>query len=117
MVVGIDVYHDAGKGGKSIAGLVASTNKQFTRWYSRVCKQQPGQELIDSLKVSFADALKKYHEVLKVFYITCNYAIYLKYTRNLQIFPRIINRPKIRFCDPAFLNPVQTGMIWCHFMQ
>eukprot|EP00112_Aurelia_sp_Birch-Aquarium-sp1_P026327 Seg928.2 transcript_id=Seg928.2/GoldUCD/mRNA.D3Y31 product="Piwi-like protein 2" protein_id=Seg928.2/GoldUCD/D3Y31 len=63
MVVGIDVYHDAGKGGKSIAGLVASTNKQFTRWYSRVCKQQPGQELIDSLKVSFADALKKYHEI------------------------------------------------------
>ena len=63
MVVGIDVYHDGGKGGRSIAGFVASTNKQFTRWYSRVCFQQQGQELIDGLKLNFTASLRKYHEV------------------------------------------------------
>lgn len=63
MVVGVDVYHDAGKVGRSIGGFVASTNKEFTRWYSRVCFQQPGQELIDGLKVIFTAALRKYHEV------------------------------------------------------
>eukprot|EP00795_Rhopilema_esculentum_P012740 gene12740-3467_t len=63
MVVGIDVYHDGGKGGRSIGGFVASTNKTFTRWYSRVCFQQPGQELIDGLKVCFTASLRKYHEV------------------------------------------------------
>jgi len=63
MVVGIDVYHDAGKVGRSIGGFVASTNRQFTRWYSRVCFQKPGQELIDGLKVNFTAALRKYHEI------------------------------------------------------
>lgn len=63
MIVGIDVYHDASKGSRSIGGFVASTNKTFTRWYSRVCFQVPGQELIDGLKVCFTAALRKYHEV------------------------------------------------------
>ena len=63
MVVGIDVYHDAGNVSRSIGGFVASTNRHFTRWYSRVCFQNPGQELIDGLKVNFTAALRKYHEV------------------------------------------------------
>ena len=67
MIVGIDVYHDASKGSRSIGGFVASTNKTFTRWYSRVCFQIPGQELIDGLKVCFTAALKKYHEVCTCF--------------------------------------------------
>eukprot|EP00794_Sanderia_malayensis_P019493 gene19493-21418_t len=63
MIVGIDVYHDAGKGGRSIGAFVASTNQQVTRWFSRVCFQKPGQELIDELKVIFAAALRKFHEL------------------------------------------------------
>lgn len=63
MVVGIDVYHDASKGSRSIGGFVASTNKTFTRWFSHCCFQIPGQELIDGLKVCFTSALRKYHEV------------------------------------------------------
>jgi aubergine-like protein len=63
MVVGIDVYHDATRGKRSIAGFVSSTNKLCTRWYSRVCFQLPGQELIDGLKLCMTSAIRKYHEV------------------------------------------------------
>lgn len=63
MVIGIDVYHDASRGGRSVGGFVASMNKNLTRWYSRVCFQSPGQELIDGLKMALTASLKKYHEV------------------------------------------------------
>ena len=79
MIVGIDVYHDASKGSRSIGGFVASTNKTFTRWYSRVCFQVPGQELIDGLKVCFTAALRKYHEVSVGFFIAKMY-----FDQNLQ---------------------------------
>ncbi|XP_035670589.1 piwi-like protein 1 [Branchiostoma floridae] len=63
MVVGIDVYHEIKKGVRSVAGFVASTNRELTRWYSRTCFQMPGQELMDGLKLCLTSALKKYHEV------------------------------------------------------
>ena len=63
MVVGIDVYHDSSHGGRSVGGFVASTNRSLTRWYSRVCFQTPGQELVDGLKMCLTSALKKFHEV------------------------------------------------------
>lgn len=63
MVVGIDTYHEATQGRRSVGGMVCSVNSSCTRWYSRVCFQQAGQELIDGLKVCFTAALRKYHEV------------------------------------------------------
>jgi len=63
MVIGTDVYHDASRGGRSVGGFVASMNKSLTRWFSRVCFQSPGQELIDGLKMALTASLKKYHEV------------------------------------------------------
>ena len=63
MVIGIDVYHDASRGGRSVGGFVASMNKSLTRWFSRVCFQSPGQELIDGLKMALTASLKKFHEV------------------------------------------------------
>ena len=75
MVVGIDVFHDAAKGKRSIAGFVASTNPECTRWYSRVCFQMPGQELIDGLKLCLISALRKYHEVCYVLWIFLNCCI------------------------------------------
>lgn len=63
MVIGIDVYHDASRGGRSVGGFVASMNKSLTRWYSRVCFQSPGQELIDGLKMALTSSLKKFHTV------------------------------------------------------
>ena len=66
MVVGIDVYHDAARGGRSVGGFVASMNKNLTRWYSRVCFQSPGQELIDGLKMALTASLKQFHKVMPV---------------------------------------------------
>ena len=61
MVVGIDSYHDVKN--RSVGGFVASTNQAITRWYSRVCFQERGQELIDGLRVCLMDAIKQYHKV------------------------------------------------------
>ena len=69
MVIGIDVYHDASRGGRSVGGFVASMNKSLTRWFSRVCFQSPGQELIDGLKMALTASLKKYHEVCSYGYV------------------------------------------------
>jgi len=63
MVVGIDVYHKTEKKYKSLAGFVSSLNNDQTRWYSKVCFQMMGQELTDTLKIAFQQALKKYQEV------------------------------------------------------
>jgi aubergine len=63
MIIGIDVYHKTEKKYKSIAGFVSSLNAEQTRWYSKVCFQMVGQELTDTLKVAFTQAIKKYQEV------------------------------------------------------
>ncbi len=69
MIVGIDVYHKTEKKYKSIAGFVSSLNGDQTKWFSKVCFQMVGQELTDSLKVAFTQALKKYQEVFSFNYI------------------------------------------------
>jgi aubergine len=60
MIVGIDVYHQTDKKYKSITGFVSSLNHEQTRWYSKVCFQQTGQEITDTLKTAFATAIHKY---------------------------------------------------------
>jgi len=52
MIVGIDTYHDSSAKGRSCGGIVATTNKDFTRYYSTVTFHMSHQELQDSLKVS-----------------------------------------------------------------
>ena len=63
MVIGIDVYHDKARQGKSVAGFVASLNKHCTRWFSTVAYHEPGQELVKGLQICLTDALRKYNEV------------------------------------------------------
>jgi hypothetical protein len=63
MVCGVDCYHDASKRGGSVAGFVSSLNQTLTRWYSKVCFQGAGQELIDGLKICLISALKYYYDV------------------------------------------------------
>lgn len=63
MVCGIDSYHDATKRGASVAAFVSSLNQTLTRWYSKVCFQGPGQELVDGLKTCLISALKYYYDV------------------------------------------------------
>ncbi|XP_012263472.2 piwi-like protein Ago3 [Athalia rosae] len=65
MVCGIDTHHpgtDRNSHG-SVAAFVASLDKPFTRWFSKVCLQRPNQELLDSLKVCLITALKAYFKV------------------------------------------------------
>merc|ERR1719192_3044030 len=62
MVLGVDVYHDPSRRGSSIAGVVSSTNMTMSRWYSSTVFQNPGQELVDCLKVAFVKGLKKFYE-------------------------------------------------------
>lgn len=63
MVVGIDTYHCPTKKKASIGGFVASMNHTCTRWYSKVCIQQPGQELVQGLQICLTAALRKFHAV------------------------------------------------------
>jgi aubergine-like protein len=63
MVCGIDSYHDTVRRGGSVAGFVASLNQTLTRWFSKVCFQGPGQELVDGLKTCLMSALKYYYDV------------------------------------------------------
>ena len=88
MVIGIDVYHDASRGGRSVCGFVASMNKSLTRWNSRVCFQSPGQELIDGLKMCFVSSLKKYHEVGYLVLFQINFFV------EIDEFFRTISSPK-----------------------
>ena len=63
MVVGIDVYHDSSHGKRSILGIVSSTNRHLTRWYSRVSIHHKNQEIADGLNLCLQSALRKYHEL------------------------------------------------------
>jgi len=51
MVIGIDTYHDTAKRGRSVAGIVASMNLTFTRYFTNWSFQEPGEELHNSLSV------------------------------------------------------------------
>ena len=75
MVCGVDVYHDPTRRGESVVGFVASINPTCTRWYSRAKYQQPGVELVDTLKLCLVESLNKYYEVsclhLSLFLFRC----------------------------------------------
>lgn len=67
MVVGIDSFHDVARGRRSIGGFVSSINPECTRWFSRVCIQMQGEELLPGLKLCMTTAIRKYHEVKCVY--------------------------------------------------
>uniref|UniRef100_A0A0K2TEK4 Uncharacterized protein n=1 Tax=Lepeophtheirus salmonis TaxID=72036 RepID=A0A0K2TEK4_LEPSM len=60
MVVGVDVFHDPNRRLESVAGLVASMNPALSRWFSKSTVQNPGEELIKSLKRAFSECLVRY---------------------------------------------------------
>ncbi|ESO02362.1 hypothetical protein HELRODRAFT_65566, partial [Helobdella robusta] len=63
MVCGVDVTHDPAHHKSSVVGFVSNINQTCTRWYSKVRMQQPGEEIVNGLKICFTDALRKYYEV------------------------------------------------------
>ena len=69
MVCGVDVYHDPTRRGQSVVGFVASINPALTRWYSRARYQQPGVEIVDTLKMCMLESLKKYYEVSNILFL------------------------------------------------
>lgn len=62
MVIGYDTYHDAGSRNRSAGAFVASMNRTFTRWYSRVSFHASHQELGSSLAQHLKDSLCKYSQ-------------------------------------------------------
>ncbi|XP_073404629.1 piwi-like protein 1 [Dendrobates tinctorius] len=65
IIIGIDCYHDTLQGRRSIAGFVASTNKQMTRWFSRCVVQDQRQEIVDGLKFCMQAALHAWTKLNK----------------------------------------------------
>jgi len=63
MVVGVDVFHDPARRGHSIAAVVTSLNQTMSSWHSSTAFQNPGQEIVDCLKIAFVEGMKKYYEV------------------------------------------------------
>ncbi|CAN8026453.1 hypothetical protein HPB47_015530 [Ixodes persulcatus] len=60
MVIGYDTYHDSSQRGRSAGAFVASLNRTFTRWFSRVSFHASHQELGNSLAIHLQDALRQY---------------------------------------------------------
>ncbi|KAK2121265.1 Piwi-like protein 3 [Saguinus oedipus] len=57
MFIGIDCFHDIVNRQKSIAGFVASTNAELTKWYSQCVIQATGEELVNELQTCLKAAL------------------------------------------------------------
>ncbi|XP_010347563.1 piwi-like protein 3 [Saimiri boliviensis] len=57
MFIGIDCFHDIVNRQKSIAGFVASTNTELTKWYSECVIQDTGEELVKELRTCLKAAL------------------------------------------------------------
>ncbi|EDO28124.1 predicted protein, partial [Nematostella vectensis] len=81
MVCGIDVYHDKARGGRSVGGLVCSMNRSLTRWYSDVCFQSPGQELIDGLKMLLIKGIRKWHDAIRKWHDVCYLTMFVSLSR------------------------------------
>ncbi|CAN7986806.1 unnamed protein product [Ixodes hexagonus] len=60
MIIGYDTYHDSSRRGRSAGAFVASLNRTFTRWFSRVSFHTTHQELGNSLAAHLQDALRQY---------------------------------------------------------
>jgi len=63
MVVGYDTYHDSARKNESVGALVASVNKNFTRYFSCVDFHKDRTEMSNQVGVMFIRALKKYQEL------------------------------------------------------
>ncbi|KAI8735952.1 piwi protein 1 [Biomphalaria glabrata] len=65
MVIGIDTYHDSAHKNQSVGALVASLNKECTRYFSKTEYHPSKDELMRNLQPLMTAALRKYHDVNK----------------------------------------------------
>ncbi|XP_037360533.1 piwi-like protein 4 [Talpa occidentalis] len=62
MVVGVDVCRDARGTGTVVVGLVASSNPQVTRWFSRCALQTSAADVADCLRALMSGALNSWYQ-------------------------------------------------------
>ncbi|GAB0095298.1 Protein argonaute-3 [Sergentomyia squamirostris] len=62
MICGVDAYHDPSHKQPSVTAFVASTNKNFTKWFSSAIIQNIREEVSRSLGMALKDALAVYRE-------------------------------------------------------
>lgn len=60
MVIGYDTYNDSTQRGRSAGAFVASLNRTFTQWFSKVSFHNTHKELGSSLALHLCVALKEY---------------------------------------------------------
>ncbi|XP_043284504.1 piwi-like protein Siwi [Venturia canescens] len=65
MVAGFDVCHDTNSKGRDFGALVASLDRNFSRYFSAVSAHTNGEELSNDLGVNMCKALQKYKEINK----------------------------------------------------
>lgn len=63
MIIGLDTYHDSLNKNQSVGAMVASLNKECTRFYCKTEYHDKKAEIMQSLSVLITGALRKYHEV------------------------------------------------------
>jgi aubergine-like protein len=62
MIIGADVFHNIGQKKDSCVGFCASLDPHFSKFYSKISLQKPGQEIMDNLSKMIQDAIRKYFE-------------------------------------------------------
>lgn len=62
MFVGVDVYHDPNRQGKSCIAVVASVNALCSKWFSKVAFQSTSEEVAHTLQSSLLSAMNKFKE-------------------------------------------------------
>lgn len=62
MVVGVDTYHDPSRKGSSVAALVCSLNRAFTKYSSHVQLQVASTEMHNALCAMLFEGLRKYSQ-------------------------------------------------------
>jgi len=63
MICGIDTYHDSQKKKSSVCAFIASSNENYTKFFSRATIQETHQELSTNLLLTFRSACEHYRKI------------------------------------------------------
>lgn len=67
MICGIDTYHDSAKKYGSVCAFIATTNTNYTKYFSRATLQETHQELSSNLSITVKSACEYYKKVNNVY--------------------------------------------------
>lgn len=63
MICGYDTYHDTTSRGRSFGAFIASTNKRYSKWYSRVRPHDRLEELSTNLAEDLSESVKNWASI------------------------------------------------------